>query len=240
MADLYPLSPSLFLDGYPQVDHALGLSSLPTSAPPQADQGKPGITTGENGKCLQNTFHVLWTQLGPDWLLIQTEMLRSSETWEEVNGQCRTFQNPHSTPAEEGALHSPEDHKLPRACCNTHQVVSCHRLPIFVTGHHHSSQPLFHVCKAISQSQHGHDLTGHCNVKLCLGQENRSHGQLRHVTGWTLPAVTAGGYTLWASSHSRGLSRLPTLSTVLCRGVTGVRPVKPTAQCNTPLESATV
>lgn len=116
MADLYPLSPSLFLDGYPQVDHALGLSSLPTSAPPQADQGKPGITTGENGKCLQNTFHVLWTQLGPDWLLIQTEMLRSSETWEEVNGQCRTFQNPHSTPAEEGALHSPEDHKLPRAC----------------------------------------------------------------------------------------------------------------------------
>lgn len=131
MADLYPLSPSLFLDGYPQVDHALGLSSLPTSAPPQADQGKPGITTGENGKCLQNTFHVLWTPLGPDRLLIQTEMLRSSETWEEVNGQCRTFQNPHSTPAEEGGPQAPQG--LPATLTKSSAVTGCPSLSLATT-----------------------------------------------------------------------------------------------------------
>ena len=67
----------------------------------------------------------------------------------------------------------------------TYQVVCCHRLPIFVTGHHHSSQPLLHVRQAVGQSQHCHDFTGHCDVKLRLKQQtsrswsvDRFHGAL--------------------------------------------------------------
>lgn len=87
---------------------------------------------------------------------------------------------------------------------DTHQVLSCHRLPIFVTGHHHPSQSLLHVGEAIRQGQHGHDLAGHCNVKLCLREQSTGCGQLRshwRDTFHKVLAVTAGGYPLWEGSH---------------------------------------
>lgn len=51
---------------------------------------------------------------------------------------------------------------------NTHQVLGGDWLAGATRPHHHAGQPAPHVVQAVCQSQDGHDLAGHRNVKASL------------------------------------------------------------------------
>lgn len=70
---------------------------------------------------------------------------------------------------------------------HAHQIFCCHGLPTFVTGHHHSSQPLLHVREAVGQGQHRHNLTGHCNIKLRLQWQKHRDWSMMSPSGWPFP-----------------------------------------------------
>lgn len=55
----------------------------------------------------------------------------------------------------------------------THQVLCGDGLSRAAGPHHHARQSVFHVLQAVCQSQDGHDLAGHCNIKPSL-EENHT------------------------------------------------------------------
>lgn len=55
-----------------------------------------------------------------------------------------------------------------RGLSRTHQVLCSDGSSWAAGAHHHASQSVLHVLQADWQSQDGHDLTGHSNVKASL------------------------------------------------------------------------
>lgn len=97
-----------------------------------------------------------------------------------------------------------------RALCSfrdarTHQILCGYGLPAFVTGHHHSPQPLLHVGEAVGQGQHRHDLAGHRDVKLRLRRQKQ-----RDLVIWmamsAIKFLQAGGLFSIGLSQRRPLS----------------------------------
>ena len=54
-----------------------------------------------------------------------------------------------------------------------YQIVGCDWFPVQIASDDHLAEPLSHVSETGGESQHSHDLTGDCDVKLTLRQKDK-------------------------------------------------------------------